>query len=83
MQALGMVARFHAVFKETHVKVVNRIFKYLKATLDFGLWYPNRDKFTLIAYIDTYWSRSVDDQKSPSGGAFFLGDSLVSCLSKK
>lgn len=37
----------------------------------------------LKAYTDADWARSVDDQKSTSGGAFFLGDRLVSWFSKK
>eukprot|EP00253_Pinus_taeda_P010069 PITA_10069 len=38
---------------------------------------------TLHAYIDADWARSVDDGKSTSGGAFFMGSRLVSWLSKK
>jgi hypothetical protein len=37
MQAVGMVAIFQSVPNETHAKEVKRIFKYLKATIDFGL----------------------------------------------
>jgi hypothetical protein len=59
------------------------IFRYLKGTLDFGLWYPIGKTFTLINYIDADWAGNVDDKKSTSGGAFFLGNSLVSWLSKK
>jgi hypothetical protein len=55
MQEVGLVGRFQAAAKETHVHVVRRIFKYLKGTLDFGLWYPVGTKFTLIAYIDADW----------------------------
>jgi hypothetical protein len=40
MQAIGHVARFQAPPKESHVLAVKRIFRYLKGTKDFGLWYP-------------------------------------------
>jgi hypothetical protein len=62
---------------------VKIIFKYLKGTLDFGLWYSRSEYFTLTTYTDADWVGSVDDRKSTSGGAFFLGNSLVSWLSKK
>ena len=39
--------------------------------------------FQLIAYSDADWANCVDERKSTSGGAFFLGDSLVAWLSKK
>ena len=35
MQAVGQVARFQASLKETHIRAVKRIFRYLKGTLDF------------------------------------------------
>jgi hypothetical protein len=37
----------------------------------------------LTAYLDADWANCVDERKSTSGGAFFLGNSLVACLSKK
>ena len=40
MQAVGLVARFKAYPKETHVTAVKSIFKYLKVTMEYGLWYP-------------------------------------------
>ena len=38
MQEIGLLARFQGAPKETHVQVVKRIFRYLKGTLNLGLW---------------------------------------------
>jgi hypothetical protein len=65
------------------VKVLKRILKYLKGNLEFILWYSRGEYFTLTSYTDGYWVGNVDDKKSTSGGAFFLGNIIVSCLSKK
>jgi hypothetical protein len=62
---------------------VKIIFRYLKGTIDLGLWYPSKDSFSLKAYSDADWAGCVDDSKSTSGGAFFLGESLVTWISKK
>ena len=35
------------------------------------------------AYTDADWARNIDDRKSTSGGAFFLGKRLVTWTSKK
>ena len=51
--------------------------------MDYGLWYPKGKGFTLTAYTDADWAGSIDDRKSTSGGAFFLGGSLVAWHSKK
>jgi hypothetical protein len=48
MQAIGQVARFQAVPKESHVLAVKRIFRYLKRTEEFGLWYPKGKDISLI-----------------------------------
>jgi hypothetical protein len=51
--------------------------------MTYGLWYPRNHNFQLIAYSDADWANCVDERKSTSGGAFFLGDSLVAWISKK
>ena len=83
MQAIGQVAIFQAAPMEIHIIEVKRIFRYLKGTLDFGLWSPKGNDLTLIAYSDADWEGCVDDIKSTSETTFFLGGCLVSWSSKK
>src|SRR6202140_2807508 len=83
MHAMGIVGRFQANPKEAHLQVVKRIFKYLQGTQNYGLWYPRDTNLTLHAYTDADWVGSMDDRKSTSGGAFFMGFRLVSWFNKK
>jgi hypothetical protein len=83
MNAIGMVGRYQVAPKQIHLQAVKRIFRYLKETITYGLWYPRNQNLQLIAYSDANWENCVDERKSTSGGAFFLGDSLVAWLSKK
>ena len=83
MQDVGMVGRFQYSPKQSHLVAVKRIIKYLNGTLDYGLWYPRNQYLQLTAYSDVNWANCLDEKKSTSGGAFFLGDSLVAWLSKK
>jgi hypothetical protein len=69
--------------KETHVLAVKRIFRYLKGTTNFGLWYPKGNELTMVTYMDADWEGSIDDRISTSGEYFYLGDFLVSWLRKK
>jgi hypothetical protein len=82
-QVVGMVAIFQTTPKESHVQAVKIIFRYLKGTIDLGLWYPSKDSFTLKSYLYADWVGCVDDIKNTSGGAFFLVESLVAWISKK
>ena len=51
--------------------------------MEYGLWYPKGQDFILKTFTDADWERSVDDRKTTSGAKFFLGNCLVSWLSKK
>ena len=83
MLAVGLVARYQAAPKQNHLLAVKIIFRYLQGTVQYGLWYPKDKSFTLTAYTDADWASCVDDRKSTSGGAFYLGKSLVAWLRKK
>ena len=62
---------------------VKRIMRYLKGTYGFGLYYKRTKKFELNANIDADWGGHIDDKKSTTGGALFLGRRLVTWNSKK
>jgi hypothetical protein len=62
MQIVGQVTRFQATPKESHVLAVKRIFRYLKGTKEFGLWYPKGKDLSLIAYTDVDWTSCTYDQ---------------------
>ena len=83
MQVVGMVGHYQSAPKQSHLVDFKRILKYIKGTLTYGLWYPINQNFQLIAYSYVDWENCVDERKSTSGGAFFLGDSLVAWISKK
>ena len=63
--------------------VVKRIMRYLKGTNDFGLYYKRSEKFELNDHTDADWGGNIDDRKSTSGGALFLGKRLVTWTSKE
>ncbi|GJT80445.1 integrase, catalytic region, zinc finger, CCHC-type containing protein [Tanacetum coccineum] len=54
-----------------------------KGTINMGLWYPNDSGFELTAFSDADHAGCLDTRKSTSGGIQFLGDKLVSWMSKK
>ncbi|GJX64863.1 retrovirus-related pol polyprotein from transposon TNT 1-94 [Tanacetum coccineum] len=52
-------------------------------TIHMGLWYPKGSGFDLTAFSDAYHAGCIDTRKSTSRGIQFLGDKLVSWMSKK
>ncbi|GKF32018.1 hypothetical protein Tco_0101816 [Tanacetum coccineum] len=78
-------ARYQAKLTEKHLTAVKRIFRYLKDSINIGLWYPKDTCFELTAFSDSDHAGCLDStRKSTSGGIQFLGgDKLVSWSSKK
>ncbi|GKA36630.1 hypothetical protein Tco_0723195 [Tanacetum coccineum] len=83
VQAVCYCARYQARPTKKHLKEVKRIFRYLRGTIHMGLWYPKGSGFELTAFSDADHAGCVDTRKSTSGGIQFLGDKLVSWMSKK
>ena len=58
-------------------------FKYVKTTVEFGVWNSKDTSDVLARYSDANWAGNVDDRKSTSGGCFYVGNNIVSWMSKK
>nr|GEU74753.1 retrovirus-related Pol polyprotein from transposon TNT 1-94 [Tanacetum cinerariifolium] len=83
VQAVCYCARYQVRPTKKHLKEVKRIFQYLRGTIDMGLWYPKDSGFELTAFLDADHARCIDTHKITSVGIQFLGDKLVSWMSKK
>jgi hypothetical protein len=83
IHAVCQVGQFQASPKNSHLLAVKRILRYLKGTVEYGLWYPTGNQLDLYAFTDADWAGCVDDRKSTSGATFFLRGCLVSWSSKK
>ncbi|GJW55534.1 retrovirus-related pol polyprotein from transposon TNT 1-94 [Tanacetum coccineum] len=81
--AVCMCARYQAKPTKKHLEAIKRVFRYLKGTINMGLWYPKDNAMSLTAYADADHAGCQDSRRSTSGSAQFLGDRLVSWSSKK
>ncbi|KAL6506198.1 hypothetical protein OROGR_024379 [Orobanche gracilis] len=81
--AVGVCARYQVAPKESHFTTAKRIIKYVKGTVDVGLWYPKEGGFDLVGYSDSDLGGCKLDRKSTSVTCHFLGPRLVSWFSKK
>ncbi|XP_059658417.1 uncharacterized mitochondrial protein AtMg00810-like [Cornus florida] len=81
--AVGLVNRFMERPTITHFKAAKRILRYIKGTLDFGLFYSFSNDFKFVGYYDTDWAGDLDDRKSTSGYCFFMGNTAFTWYSKK
>ncbi|CAM8889644.1 unnamed protein product [Rhodiola kirilowii] len=83
MFSVCQCARFQAEPRESHIKAVKRILRYLKGTEKLVLWYPRVKSLRLEGFTDADFAGDRTDRKSTYGMAQFLGSCLVSWGSKK
>ncbi|CAA7043509.1 unnamed protein product [Microthlaspi erraticum] len=69
--------------KQSHLQAVKKILRYVKGTVNLGIFYSKGSNRNLAGYCDADWAGCADDRKSTSGGCFFLGNNLIAWLSKK
>ncbi|GJT95766.1 retrovirus-related pol polyprotein from transposon TNT 1-94 [Tanacetum coccineum] len=81
--AICMCARYQARPTEKHLNAVKRIFRYLKGTVNRGLWYPKDSLITLTAFADVDHAGCQDTRHSTSTSMQFLGDRLISWSLKR
>ena len=81
--SVGVCARYQANPKEPHMTALKRIIKYVKIIAEFGVWYSKDTSDVLAGYSDPNWAWNADDRKSTLGGCFYVGNNLVSWMSKK
>ena len=84
--SVGVVSRFMEAPTIEHWADVKQILRYIKGTTNFGCVYlreKQKEMVELLGYSDSDLAGDIDDRKSTSGVAYFLGRSIVSWLSQK
>lgn len=83
MFVMSLVSRYMGQPTELHLPAVKRVLRYLKGTINFGIFYKKGGSKNLVAYTDSDYVGDVEDRKSTSGYAFLLSSGVVSWSSKK
>nr|GEW82039.1 hypothetical protein [Tanacetum cinerariifolium] len=78
-----MCAWYQAKPTKKHLHAVKRIFKYLRGSVNRGLWHPKDFSIALTAYAEVDHAGCQDTRRSTSGCMQLLGDRLISWSSKR
>ncbi|GJR17553.1 retrovirus-related pol polyprotein from transposon TNT 1-94 [Tanacetum coccineum] len=81
--AVCMCARYQEKPIEKHLHAIKRIFKYLRGTVNRGLWYPKDSSISLTTYADADHAGCQDTRRSTSGSMQLLEERLVNRSSKR
>nr|GFA80685.1 retrovirus-related Pol polyprotein from transposon TNT 1-94 [Tanacetum cinerariifolium] len=81
--AICMCARYQAQPTKKHAHPVKRIFRYLRGTVNRGLWYQKDSSVALTAFVDADHAGCQDTRRCTSGSVQFLRERLISWSSKR
>lgn len=81
--AVNFVSRYMEKPTELHVRAVKRIIKYLKGTLNFGLFYFSNTVFDVQCYSDADYAGCIDTRRSTIGYCITIGGSILSWCSER
>jgi histone deacetylase 1/2 len=81
--AVNKVCQFLSQPTDLHWEAVKRILRYVKGTLDTGLRIRKSKLTGVSIFTDADWAGDVDDRRSTSGFAVFVGPNLISWSAKK
>ena len=83
MFSASLLSRFMQNPSEKHYQVAKRVLRYIKGTMELGIWFRKSADMKLIGYTDSDWAGSHDDMKSTSAYVFSIGSGAFSWNSKK
>jgi hypothetical protein len=80
---VGVVSQFMQTPRNPHLDAVRRILRYIKHTLQCGIFYEAKSQLQVHGYTDDDWVNNVLDRKSTSGFMFSFGSGVINWSSKK
>lgn len=80
---VGLISRYMEMPKQEHFIAAKRILRYIKGTINQGLFYESSKDSKLVGYTDSDYGGDPDERKSTSGYMFHIGSAAFSWSSKK
>ena len=81
--AVNTLSQYVVQPRQVHLVAAKNVMRYLKGTIDFGLYYDGNHDYILYGYTDADWAGSISDRKSTSSGCYSVGSAMISWFSKK
>lgn len=81
--SVGVVSRYMESPKESHLKAVKHILRYIKGTIKYGLVYRKGGDRKLVGFSDSSNGMDLDDRKGTTGTIFYFSGKPITWSSQK
>ncbi|KAK3010923.1 hypothetical protein RJ639_011029 [Escallonia herrerae] len=81
--AIGVMSRYMQNPKKSHMDVVRQMLRYVRSTIDYGIFYKKGGDCKLVGYCDADYAGDQDTCRSTTGYVFKLGTGAISWCSKR
>ena len=81
--AVNTLSQYLVQPRRVHLVVAKHVMRYLKGTIDFGLYYDGSHEYRLYGYTYADRDGSISNKKSTLGRCFCLGSAMSSWFSRK
>ncbi|KAL5845090.1 hypothetical protein ACOSQ3_011154 [Xanthoceras sorbifolium] len=78
MHSMSVISWYIKYPGEIHLLATKRIFRYLRGTIEYGLFYKKGEKSYLFGFSDSDYVCDLDDRKSASCYVFMMGSKAIS-----
>ena len=69
--AVNTLSQYLVQPRRVHLVTAKHVMRYLKGTIDFGLYYDDSHEYRLYGYTYADWDGSISDRKSTLGRCFW------------
>ncbi|KAL9295969.1 putative RNA-directed DNA polymerase [Arabidopsis thaliana] len=85
MYGVCLISRFMSNPRMSHWLAAKRILRYLKGTVELGIFYRRRKNrsLKLMAFTDSDYAGDLNDRRSTSGFVFLMASGAICWASKK
>ncbi|XP_021744666.1 uncharacterized protein LOC110710650 [Chenopodium quinoa] len=81
--SVQQLSQFMHCPRKPHLQVALHVIRYLKGTMDWGLYYPRNSELKIEGYSDADWGSCAFSARSLTNYCIFIGQCLVSWKTKK
>ena len=74
---VGLLSRFMDEPRACHLQTAKMVFRYIKGTLNDGIFYKNTNYVKLVGYTDNDWAGDIETSKSTLGYVLFIRSSAI------